>query len=129
MIRHPGSCKVCGEPTREIIRQLPAGHPFAGRPTKIGKHLPGILRATLLLTNGNHCDLEVHTQCVSKLREGSTLAAVWGDILETTAFEFVNRVALGAAPLTREQSTKQWRDIEALADIRPIGILSEGETK
>ena len=120
-VHHPGICKVCGRPTHEIERQFPIGHPLVGRPVRggIGKHLEGVVKASLLLTNGTWADLIVHGGCVDKI----DLPQLWNDILETFRFEEDNRVLIGAMPLKSRQKEQQERMLLEMASVVPLGVV------
>ena len=118
---HPGFCKVCGAPTHEIERQHPVGHPLAGRPLRIGKVLPDVVKAHLLMTNGTWATLGVHRHCVDLITP-ETLPHLWATILQATKFEEDNRALLGAKPLNAKQKVATDQFVIRMASEVPLGV-------
>lgn len=120
-VRHPGFCKVCGEPSYAFERQFPIGHPLAGRPIQLGRPMSDVVRVNLVLSDGSWATIVVHQKCVDDIGP-EMLPALWRDVLETTKFEHDNRALLGSKPLRPDQEKHLQKTLRKMASTIPLGV-------
>jgi len=122
-----GRCALTGAATHIITEYFPDGHPFAGKPRKVGEVLDCCYDVWLLLLNGTQMRVSIHEDCLDEIIPN--ISRLWSNIIN--AFVIEKEVAASGAiinPKNRRQETEQKDALLSLISTPPLGILTVERT-
>lgn len=102
-------------------------NPFAGRPKRLGRFLPGTRHVQLVLLSGRRADVTVCGDCTL---DGAGLRQLWKNVSELAALENTAeyRKAMndtGQVHMTPAQVEKNQRMTILFQSDRPLGVLHD----
>jgi len=120
-----GLCALTGVPVYEIKQRYSQGHPFPGRPMKVGAALPECLDVWLLLMNGDQMMITVHKDAPLK----DNFTKLWKNVINGFIDErIIQNAAAVVVPKSAAQVQKQEEQFLALINNPPVGILCTERT-
>lgn len=118
-----GRCTQCEELIREIKTQYALDHPYAGEARLVGAALPTLRIVTLILMNGNQCEITLCETCADGELDLPTL---WRKVVKTNIFQSTDEYRQNnlSPLLTREQKEIQTQHLEMMLFNVPVGALT-----
>jgi len=117
-----GRCTRCEEYIYEIKSQYPLDHEYGGEARSLGRPLNICRVVTLVLMNGNQCDI---TMCISCIEQILNLPDIWRKLIRTWQLEQTDKYKIvnNSPTLTLKQKKIQTLQLAKMVYNVPVGVL------